>query len=407
MAEKRRSLLWWLITLPFRPYLRWLTLLVVLVLVGGYVTGHTQLAGSYLFGRCWPLGTPLIEYAPQNASAFVLIDLTRPGAGRLRDVALRGKLKAKIDALADALSLSPRWDVLQVMMAWGNSDSTIIAARGRFTPKQISQSLGSRGYRASEMQGQPLFIKDSGDCVLIRGRTLLLAGSQEAIAAALGRVGLDGKGLDDSEVFDRWLGRVGRRHVVTALGVQLDSRSALGALAGGELQNLEALGLLIDTAGDQGVQFTAALGPRSAAELNGLQNKLSALASQLRAGSAIVQSPQLKPLLANLEVRTGDQVAYLASSASIEQTAQWVDTVDDPRQLASVVVNAMAAGVVGSALSGLGNLLPGGTPPTPASAPSSAPDVSGAIKTLLGSVVDSAARELAGSAPTSQPAPAR
>lgn len=406
MADKRRSVLWWFVTLPFRPYLRWLTLIVVVALAGGYYTGHTQLAGHYLLGRFWPLGTPLIEFAPQDARAFVLVDLTRPGAGRLRDVALRGKLKAKIDALADALSLSPRWDVLQVMTAWSNSDSAIIAARGRFTPQKIGQSLGSRGYRAGELQGHPLFVKDTDDCVLIRGRSLLLAGSQEAIARALGRVGFEGKGLDDNEQYDRWLGRVGRRHVVTALSLQGGNQPALGGLALGELQNLEVLGLLVDTAGEQDVQFAAALGPRSPAELNALQTRLTGLATQLRAGSAIVQSPQLRPLLANLEVRSGDQVAFLASSASVEQTAQWVDTVDDPKQLASVVVNAVAAGVIGSALSGLGNLLPGGPAPTPtpASAPSSAPDVSGAIKTLLGSVVDSAARGLASSAPASQPA---
>ncbi|MBN2358012.1 MAG: hypothetical protein JXR83_01075 [Deltaproteobacteria bacterium] len=387
MVEKRRSLSWWLLTLPFRPYLRWLTLAVAAALAAGYFTGHTELAGRYLAGRFWPFGTPLIAYAPPDARALALVDMTRPGAGRLRDAALHGQLKARIDALADDLAVSPRWDVLQVMMAWSGTDGAIIAARGRFTPGRIRDSLGSRGYRESQLQGHPLFVRAPDAAVLIRGRSLLLAGSQEAVAQALARVAPQGKGLDESEVFGRWLERVGRRHTCLALAVNPDRQPALGALALGELRDLEALGLIVDTDGEQGLQFAAALGTRTQTELIALQERLSAVAGQLRAGSSVVLSPQLRPLLANLEVRSGDQVAFLQSSASVEQAGRWIETAGDPQQMAGALVSVVAAGAIGGALTGLGSLLPSGAPSTTA-APASAPGVGDAVKSLLNTLVD-------------------
>ena len=113
---KKRSLLVWLLILPFRRGIRWLTLMALVLAAVAAWTGYLGHGARYAFWRLWPLQMPLVEYVDPGRPAFVLIDASRPDTRELAPLRQISWVQTRIQALREVLNIDPDLDLLQILL---------------------------------------------------------------------------------------------------------------------------------------------------------------------------------------------------------------------------------------------------------------------------------------------------
>ncbi|MFH1809265.1 MAG: hypothetical protein ABIJ09_11010 [Pseudomonadota bacterium] len=371
-----------LLTLPFRPVLRWFTLGLVLILAGATYTGHLGLGARYLWWRLWPFGTPLIEYAPEDARVLVLLDLCRPQASRLAPVFSGGALQKRVDAVAAALDVNPRRDVLQVMWLQARGSTVpLVVTRGRFIPARVRAALEPRGYTPQGDAEGPLILVHgaSREAVAVVGRSVLLQGTETDVRRALERA-RDGSGnLEASEVWERWLDRVGRRHAALAMRVNPAGQASLGEIATGDADRLEAAALTLDAEGEQDLRVELVLGPSSPAGLDALELRSRSLGKNLQGGAGAALPEHLRALATSMQLTRDEHLLRARSVARPADLARLARDLEQPNALAMTAVALASALALGGVLQMFG--LDAGAPGS-AAAPV-LPDLGGAMRGWL------------------------
>ncbi len=349
------SALWFLLTLPFRRGVRWLTLLLLLVAAAGWWTGHLGLAAHYAFWRFYPGGPPLVSLAPADTQSLLLVDASLPGSGRLEAIAKLPRIQAKLNQTCATLGCDPGIDLLQVLMTTSPSEGRMVVIRGRFRPATATQALTQRGYRVE--QERPVLLlshAESGRAQALVGRNLAIEGSDSAVRKTLARLHGELPALSDEARFEHWVEQLGRRHTLVALVRQAAHTTPTRAHSTG----LELTALSADTRGEENVQLVLQLGPDDPASLAKLEQQANATLRALQGGARLVAAAHTQRLIAGARVERGAQTVRLESEATPADLSELLRDVDDPQVLLVMVGGVAAALVAGQILQGFG-LSPG------------------------------------------------
>lgn len=223
----RRSWLLRLLLLPLRPGFRWLTLMFLLLFAAAWWTGYLDLGGRYVWWRFWPLSTPLVGVAAANSQAVALLDMTRPGTGRLAPLAETEQARRLAESLALRFDINPKRDLLQAMFAFSPSEGPLRVYSGRFRMTQVGEALQAQGAQqlalpdnnggpATQHWAKPGQDAGAEEWLLYHDR-FVLAGPRAAIMGGLARLRGEQPSFAEQPQLAHGLNQLGIRHLVTLL----------------------------------------------------------------------------------------------------------------------------------------------------------------------------------------------
>lgn len=341
------SVLVWLIKLPFKPVVRWLTALLIVVLGLGWWTGYLDLGARYVFWRYWSYSTPLIAQAPADAKSLLLVDMTRPGISGLAPLVKTERVKKLMQNLATTLGIEPQRDLLQILSFVDVKGHRYVIYRGRFMPKTTQQALNAQAWKTRPQGRHVLYTKgESKTAWLWMEQSLMFYGPEQGLAELAKNGSFKTSIISDAQ-FMSDLQVAGNRHVVTGL-IRALSKERPGRLVFTLDSPPEAA-----QSPDAQVQLATHVFAADAAHNAALQKDLQAALGPIKAATALLAGDEVKALIQASEISSDAQSVIVKSHCSAEQLAAIIGKSQKPSSLLNVTTGLGLKSIIG----GLGEML--------------------------------------------------
>jgi hypothetical protein len=301
-------------------------------------TGWAGYGFAHLKAAVYPSDTGLLGWIPATTETVVIVDphqVDLKALGAEGDTA-RTAISRIRDDVKRASGVDLAFDVDKLVIT-----PSLVAARGRFDAKKLTELLTSRSYALAERKGEVYLVRAGEDAIGVVGGSVLLYGDEASLTAAIDAHDA-GTSLEKSDPTKARLAQVGWNHPLLATHRITDEQPSLRAiLSGATGPRAVTVGVSTRQSQERGIDVDAVVesaSPAAAAELAKLLDEqrqkvdglapivgadLASVLADIAKKSTLAADPKDSGVRAHVHLDPAQIAALGKSTRSSVPVAQW------------------------------------------------------------------------------------